>query len=79
MTTGIYFIGIRQGRQQKVVCSSGFYEALCHVNIIITGKMPNEYNGKFWEFTDNITWIIILITHITKLINKFCKNVSIKI
>jgi hypothetical protein len=47
MTTGIYFIGIRQGRQQKVVCSSGFYEALCHVNIIITGKMPNEYNGKF--------------------------------
>jgi hypothetical protein len=42
MMTGMYFIFNRQGMQQKVVNSSGLYEALLKMNIITRGNHPKE-------------------------------------
>lgn len=38
--TGIHFIGMRHGIQQKVVCWSGFYAACAHTKIIHIGNSP---------------------------------------
>ena len=40
MITGIHFIGIRHGMQQKVVCWSGFCAACAQTNIIHMGNNP---------------------------------------
>jgi hypothetical protein len=42
MITGMYFIFIKQGIQQKVVNSSGLCEALLKMNIITRGNHPKE-------------------------------------
>lgn len=51
---GIYFIGIKHGIQQKVVCWSGFCDAWYQINIITNGNIPNENIGKLSNSIENI-------------------------
>lgn len=76
---GIYFIGIRHGKQNKVVCWSGVWDAWNHITIITIGKNPNENKLNYSGSTENKLKMIIPISVSTKFINKFWIIVSIRI